>query len=46
MNVGAMLEPYPADLGQVDRKALVACIEACFDCAQTCTVNASGAVGH
>jgi hypothetical protein len=33
----AMLDTYPADLGNVDKQALADCIDACFDCAQTCT---------
>jgi hypothetical protein len=46
MNVSAMLDTYPADLGAVDRNALVACIEACFDCAQTCTACADACLSE
>lgn len=31
-----MIRTYPADLGQVDRDALVRCIEECMACAQAC----------
>jgi len=32
----SMLDAYPRDFN-VDRDALVGCIEACYDCAQACT---------
>jgi len=32
-----MLRTYPADLGEVNRDALVRCIEQCLFCAQACT---------
>jgi hypothetical protein len=35
--VEQMLDAYPADLGGVDKARLAACIDACVDCAQTCT---------
>ncbi len=35
-HVGAMLDTCPKDLGGIDEQALAACIEACFECAQTC----------
>ena len=46
MNVAAMLDTYPADLGPVDRAALAACIEACVDCAQTCTACADACLSQ
>ena len=30
-HVEAMLETYPKDLGDIDKQALAACIEACFE---------------
>jgi hypothetical protein len=42
----AMLDTYPADLGGVDRKALAACIEACFECAQACTACADACLSE
>src|SRR6185312_3669501 len=39
-HVAEMLRTYPADLGDVDRAALVRCIDECFDCSQTCTASA------
>ena len=36
----AMLDTYPADLGNVDKQSLAECIDACFDCAQACTACA------
>ncbi|WP_342787723.1 four-helix bundle copper-binding protein [Pseudonocardia kunmingensis] len=41
-----MLETYPADLGGVDREALVACIRACVDCAQACTACADACLSE
>lgn len=35
-----MLDTYPADLGEVDRERLTACIEQCIACAQACTTCA------
>jgi hypothetical protein len=32
-----MLDTYPKDLGGVDKEKLAECIQACFECAQTCT---------
>jgi hypothetical protein len=32
-----MIHSYPADLGGVDRGALIRCIEECVACPQTCT---------
>jgi hypothetical protein len=42
----AMLDAYPADLGQVDRDALAACIDACFSCAQVCTACADACLSE
>lgn len=42
----AMLDTYPADLGRVDKAALARCIEACFDCAQTCTACADACLSE
>jgi hypothetical protein len=33
-----MIRSYPADLGGVDREALIRCIEECVSCAQACSV--------
>ncbi|OLZ43557.1 four-helix bundle copper-binding protein [Amycolatopsis keratiniphila] len=41
-----MLRTYPADLGNVNREALVRCIEACFECAQTCTACADACLSE
>ncbi len=38
-----MLESFPKDLGRADKDKLVACIEACMECAQTCTACADAA---
>ena len=45
-HASAMLDSYPADLGDVDMKALGACIDACFDCAQTCTACADACLSE
>ena len=42
----AMLEVYPADLEQIDQKALVGCIDACMVCAQTCTACADACLSE
>lgn len=42
-SAAAMLDTYPADLGdvgEVDRRGLLRCIDACFECAQACTACA------
>ncbi|MGW4589731.1 four-helix bundle copper-binding protein [Amycolatopsis thermoflava] len=44
--VSEMLDTYPADLGQVDRRALVACVEACLTCAQACTACADACMSE
>jgi hypothetical protein len=41
-----MLRTYPADLGQVDRDKLAACIEACYSCAQACTACADACLSE
>jgi Domain of Unknown Function (DUF326) len=45
-HTAAMLDAYPADLGQVDRNALAACIDACFACAQVCTACADACLSE
>lgn len=42
----AMLDTYPADLGRVDKQALAACVEACFDCAKACTACADACLSE
>ena len=42
----AMLDSYPADLGGIDRDALAACIDACFECAQVCTACADACLSE
>jgi hypothetical protein len=42
----AMLDTYPADLGNVDKQALADCIDVCFDCAQTCTACADACLSE
>lgn len=41
-----MLDSHPADLGHVDRAALVACIDSCQDCAQACTACADACLSE
>jgi hypothetical protein len=41
-----MLDTYPADLGGVDRRALIECIDACFECAQACTACADACLAE
>jgi uncharacterized protein DUF326 len=41
-----MLSTHPADLGGIDRQALVACIEACVECAQACTACADACLSE
>jgi Domain of Unknown Function (DUF326) len=41
-----MLDAYPADLGGIDRQALAACIEACYECAQACTACADACLSE
>ena len=42
----AMLDSYPADLGGIDRGALAACIDACFECAQVCIACADACLSE
>ena len=46
IRAGEMLDAYPADLGAVDRTALMDCIEACFECAQACTACADACLSE
>jgi len=41
-----MLRTYPKDLGSIDQAALAACIDACFECAQTCTACADACLSE
>ena len=41
-----MLDAYPADLGGIDRQALAACIEACYECAQERTACADACLSE
>jgi len=41
-----MLRTYPADLGGVDEQKLAACIDACYECAQTCTACADACLSE
>ena len=41
-NVGDL----PQDLGAIDKEKLTACIQACFECAQTCTACADAPLGE
>jgi len=44
-HVRQMLETHPGTIG-IDVDALVACIDACFDCGQTCTACADADLGE
>jgi hypothetical protein len=44
--ISEMLRTYPADLGDIDRDALVKCIEECLACAQTCTACADACLSE
>ncbi len=46
MPVAEMLRTYPADLGEVNRDALVRCIEECVSCAQACTACADACLSE
>jgi hypothetical protein len=47
MTVAAqMLDTYPADLGEVDKGKLAACIDACVECAQACTACADACLSE
>jgi len=41
-----MLETYPRDLGGVDVEKLRQCIDACFECEQTCTACADACLSE
>jgi uncharacterized membrane protein len=41
-----MIRTYPADLGKVDRDALIRCIEQCVFCAQACTACADACLSE
>lgn len=41
-----MLDAYPKDLGDINRKKLTNCIAACFECAQTCTACADACLSE
>jgi Domain of Unknown Function (DUF326) len=41
-----MIRTYPADLGEVDRNALIRCIEQCVSCAQACTACADACLSE
>src|SRR3954451_5038502 len=45
-NASAMLDTYPLDLGQLDKRTLSSCIDACFDCSQTCTACADACLSE
>ena len=45
-HVSSMLETYPKDLGDIDQQKLAECIEACFECVQTCTACEPGLRRH
>ena len=45
-HTAAMLDTYPADLGAIDKQAWAGCIDACFDCAQTCTACADACLSE
>lgn len=44
-HVQEMLRTHPVQ-SQADEASLIACIEACFDCAQTCTTCADACLGE
>jgi hypothetical protein len=44
-HVQDMLKTHPVQ-SQMDTAALAACIEACFNCAQTCTICADACLGE
>jgi hypothetical protein len=41
-----MLRTYPKDLGGIDREKLRVCIDACIECAQTCTACADACLSE
>ncbi|HKS49158.1 MAG TPA: four-helix bundle copper-binding protein [Amycolatopsis sp.] len=46
MTVTEMVRTYPADLGEVDRDAVIRCIEQCMICAQACTACADACMSE
>jgi hypothetical protein len=42
----AMLDTYPLGLGKLEKRVLAACIEACYDCSQTCTACADACLSE
>ena len=42
----AMLDAYPADLGNIDKDALARCIDACYTCSQACTACADACLSE
>lgn len=46
MPIAEMIRTYPADLGRIDRDALVRCIEECMTCAQACTACADACLSE
>ena len=44
--VAQMLDTYPKDLGGIDRRKLVECIEACYACSQACTACADACLSE
>src|SRR3954447_4734651 len=45
-HVQSMIDTYPKDLGSIDKEKLPACIQACFECAQTCTAGADACLSE
>lgn len=45
-HVQSLLKTYRKDLGNVDQQKLVDCIEACFECGQTCTACADACLAE
>ena len=41
-----MIRTYPADLGRIDRDALIRCIDECLSCAQACTACADACLSE
>lgn len=44
--ISHMLDTYPGDLGTLDRRALIECIDACAECSQACTACADACLGE
>lgn len=45
-HVQSMLDTYPKDLGNLDEDKLTECIQACFECAHTCTACADASLSE